>query len=232
MPILHLLPVPISDNSLNELPEATKLCVASLDTFIVERAKTARHWLKEFGQTATLNSKLLIELPKHDEVSNHWFIENVPNTDIGLMSEAGSPCIADPGNAIVTIARELGWRIQPHVGPVSLMLALMASGLNGQNFQFHGYLPQKKEALKQAIRQIEIDVNKTGSSHIFIETPYRNLSLLETLLSFLDGSIRLHISIDLTGENEFAMTKTVNQWKKSIPEAIGLKMPAIFILGK
>ena len=232
MPVLHLLPVPVSEDALGQIPPATLQAAAELRTFIVERGKTARMWLRKFNHPLPQSEINIIELPKHSEINLQWFNEYVPHESVGLMSEAGSPCIADPGSILVDLARAKGWTVKPYTGPVSLMLALMASGLNGQEFQFHGYLPQKKHDLKQALKSIEAEVIKGGASQLFIETPYRNAGLMDTILSEINPALRLHISLDLTSEREYCMTRSIAQWKKNLPELLFQKVPAIFILGK
>ncbi|HQW10748.1 MAG TPA: SAM-dependent methyltransferase [Saprospiraceae bacterium] len=231
-PEVHLIPVPISEESLFTLPVDTIEVARQLTTFLVEREKTARKWLKSFQHPIAQSDLHIIELPKHEEITKEWLMESLQDkASFGLMSESGTPCIADPGSIIVRQLHQLGWKIKPHSGPNSLILALMASGLNGQNFTFLGYLPQKQPELQSILRKIVSDIQKTGISHLFIETPYRNFKLFQTLLSTLPPDIYLSISRDLTGTEEWIRTQSIKSWKKGDYEHILNKWPTIFILG-
>jgi 16S rRNA (cytidine1402-2'-O)-methyltransferase len=148
---------------------------------------------------------------------------------VGLLSEAGLPCIADPGNIVVRLAHRKGIRVIPLTGPSSIMLALMASGLNGQNFVFHGYLPVKPDERAKALRDLENAVSKGNQTQIFIETPYRNLQMLESIVKTCHPSLTLCIAADLTLETEWIRSMPLNEWKRQKPELH--KRPAVFLIG-
>jgi len=148
------------------------------------------------------------------------------------LSEAGCPCVADPGFHVVKTARKYGYKIIPLVGPSSLLLALMASGLNGQQFSFHGYLSNDSGKLKQQIKQLEEQAIRKNYSQIFIETPYRNEKMMEALLKVLQPSTRLHVSINLTASNQVSETKSIKEWKAQKQTLHLHKSPAVFIIGR
>ncbi len=153
--------------------------------------------------------------------------------DIVFMSEAGSPCIADPGTELVNIARKYGYTVHPMTGPSSILLALMSSGMDGQHFTFRGYLPVKKQALISELKQMGKTVLRSGYTQIFIETPYRNKGLYETIVSTLSGSMRLNICLGISTDNEFVDTRTISEWQKDtgIAGRLSKKIPCVFLLG-
>jgi 16S rRNA (cytidine1402-2'-O)-methyltransferase len=148
---------------------------------------------------------------------------------MGLMSEAGMPALADPGTELIALAHNAGYRVKPLTGPSSITLALIASGLNGQNFAFNGYLPVKKEARVRSIRKLEEKLYREKQTQIFMETPYRNMALLEDLSDFCRPMTRLCIAADITGKDEFIMTRTIREWKNNFPDIH--KKPAVFVIG-
>jgi 16S rRNA (cytidine1402-2'-O)-methyltransferase len=202
-----------------------------IDEFIVENEKTARHFLKSIGTPIPQNKLIFHLLNEHStpgEISSLREVLSQPK-DIGLMSEAGCPGIADPGAPVVAMAHENNVEVIPLVGPSSILLALMASGMNGQSFVFHGYLPKDSTERRKKILQIEKDAKSKNHSQIFIETPYRNNALLGDILSVCSSSTLLCIATMLTSKEESIMTKTVGEWKKKVPEIN--KKECVFIIG-
>lgn len=203
----------------------------TLDYFIVERAKTARAELKRLGYRRPIQTAEIHELPEHlDTPTLDALLTPIQaGRDGGLLSEAGCPAVADPGALIVRRAHELGLRVRPQVGPSSLLLALMASGLNGQSFAFHGYLPQKPEERVQAIRQLERESARLQRTQLFIETPYRNTAMLASLLETCAATTLVCVARGLTGPNEWIATHTVATWRETpLPDLD--RQPTVFLL--
>jgi 16S rRNA (cytidine1402-2'-O)-methyltransferase len=227
---LFLVPVPISEIGLNwSIPLSVIDQIAKIQCFIVENAKTARHFLKQVNPKVKIDEIYMLELDKHNMNSQFDEIRNLLRTYsfTGLMSEAGMPCLADPGNLIVRMAHETGVKVKPMVGPSSILLALIASGLNGQQFRFNGYLPAKPEERKRAILGLEKEAG--SASQLFIEAPYRNDKMMDDLVSILNPGTRLMVGIDITGESEWINCQTVKWWKANRRE-IG-KIPCLFGIG-
>jgi 16S rRNA (cytidine1402-2'-O)-methyltransferase len=229
---LYIVPCPIAEEKINSIPSSTIQVIHSLKHFVVERAKTARRFIKLTQPPYTIQETEVEEMDKHEEykIPEHihgWIKNKIP---VGLLSEAGCPCIADPGFHVVRLFRDNGYKIVPLVGPSSLLLALMASGLNGQQFTFHGYLPIDEGKKKQAIRKIETSALKENYAQLVIETPYRNQKLFASFCKLLQNDTLLNISIAMTGEQEYSETKTIGQWKRS--NMTFAKNPAVFIVGK
>ena len=230
---LYIIPCPITEEDpIRTLPISTIEVIHQLKHFVAERAKTARRFIKLTEPPYAISEINVEEMDKHDQYDITEEVMAWANSrkDIGLLSEAGCPCVADPGFHVVRLFRERGYKIVPLVGPSSLLLALMASGLNGQAFTFHGYLPIDENKKKQVIRKMESTALKDNYAQILIETPYRNQKLFSAFCKYLQGETLLHISLDLTGEGEYCDSKSVNDWKKT-----GMtfpKSPAIFIIGK
>ena len=230
---LYLIPTRLGDNPpLEVLPMSIKKVIESIDYYIVENEKTARRFIKKLAPRKPqpkLNLFALNKYSKPEEIIN-YLNPCLEGIDIGLLSEAGCPGIADPGSEIVKLAHEQDIRVIPMVGPSSIILALMASGMNGQNFAFNGYLPIDVKEKKQAIKTLEKRSADTGQSQIFIETPYRNNKILEDLISTLQPNTRICVACDLTLSTEYINTQTVSAWKKI---KIDLhKRPSIFIIQK
>ncbi len=229
---LYLIPVPLGEEALHTIPTYVIQRIHQLDFFIAERAKTARRFIKRTEPQRPISDLTVFELDKHTPESG---IEDMlrplrEGKDMGLMSEAGCPGVADPGTLVVDAAHNLGARIEPLVGPSSILLALMGSGLNGQNFCFHGYLSPKKPELAKQLRAMEQQSKRHRQTQIFIETPYRNQSLIEQVLNVLSGSTRFCVAADLTKPSQYIVTKTIAQWRKQkIPNLH--KRPAIFLIG-
>lgn len=231
MPSLYLISLPIEEEAIDHIPPITAATIQNLDTFIVERTRTARRFIRKIIPSYDLDAVLFLELDKRNYESNinqaAKLMEN--SRDIGLMSESGSPCIADPGSRIVDAARQRGYKIVPLSGPSSIILSLMASGLNGQQFCFHGYLPIKEKDLKPKMAAMEKDIIKNSTTHIFIETPYRNQAIYNHLISHISERIKLCVAINLTSIQENIRTLTIAEWKKTNVQLE--KCPSIFLIG-
>lgn len=231
---LFLLPVPLGDTAaLPEiLPAKVPQTITGLRHYIAENEKTARHFIKKAAPQVEQSSLSFYTLNKFTEKSSlsSFLTPCLAGKDMGLLSEAGCPGIADPGAQIVRLAHQQNIRVIPLVGPSSITLAMMASGLNGQNFAFNGYLPIDKTARKKAIKRLEHLSFENNQAQIFMETPYRNEKLLHDLLTILNPDTRLCIARDITLNSEFISTKSVALWKK---QPVDLhKKPTIFILQK
>ncbi len=214
------------------LPQTVKRTIDFIDHYIVENDKTARKSIKEVNPEKKQSELVLFTLNKRTEVKEHLdFIKPLlQGKNMGLMSEAGCPGVADPGAVIVKLAHEKGIQVVPLVGPSSILLAMMASGMNGQSFTFHGYLPIEKDEKRASFKNLEKTSFEQNQSQIFIETPYRNNKLLEDLLQTLHPETHLCIATDITLPTEYIKTKKIIAWKK---ETIDLhKRPTIFIIHK
>ena len=227
---LYLIPSPLGDyEPARVLPEPVLQRVKELKCFVVEELRTARRFLSAAGLKGHIEELEFHTLNEHTSQSEvEALAELFTRSDVGLISEAGLPAVADPGAALVALCHRNNIEVVPLTGPSSLMLALMASGLNGQSFAFRGYLPAKSDERKQAIKDIERQSKSLNQSQIFIETPYRNDSLLQDLLQQLQPSTRLTVAADLTLPSAFIKTRTAAQWKKE-PVSIG-KRPCVFII--
>jgi 16S rRNA (cytidine1402-2'-O)-methyltransferase len=252
---LYLVPAPLdfgcaSTTPLNELmPQATLQVAARLGHWICENARTTRAYLKRVHELVPLLTDLqslnIQELPRqvhkkgdHDGSPAGSFDAKptlaaaLQGQDIGLVSEAGMPAVADPGSSVVRAAHELGMEVVPLVGPSSLLLALAASGQNGQNFAFVGYLPQDGQERIQRIRELEQLALKTGQTQMFIETPYRNTALLQALIRTLQGNARLSVSWGLTLQGSAGTrSASVKAWKQA-PTSLANDIPAVFAIGR
>ncbi len=247
---LYLVPAPLDFGCdvqaplQDVMPLATIQVAARLPCWICENAKSTRAYLKRVNDIQPLAQPLqslhIQELPrevhkKGDHTGNFdarpLLIAAMEGRDMGLVSEAGMPAIADPGSSVVRAAHDLGMQVIPLTGPMSLMLALAASGLNGQNFAFAGYLPQDAAGRTQRIRELESLALKTGQTQLFIETPYRNAALVQALLQTLQANTRLSISSGLTLDSAHTRSTTVREWKKS-PGGPDNSTPAVYALGR
>jgi 16S rRNA (cytidine1402-2'-O)-methyltransferase len=230
---LFLIPSVIAENSADyTIPQNVLKCIFELDEFIVENERTARRFLKSISYEKSLDSLILHTLNKHTEYSEiPSFINSLLNgKNIGLLSEAGCPCIADPGSEIVKLAHQHGINVKPLVGPSSILLALIASGFNGQNFAFNGYLPIDRNARVKKIKELESKANREDQTQIFMETPFRNMQLLNDILNCCKPSTLLCIAADITGSTEFLQTKSITEWKENIPQLN--KRTVVFLLYK
>jgi 16S rRNA (cytidine1402-2'-O)-methyltransferase len=229
---LYLLPTTLGgfDSIEKVLPEHNLGVMRSLNIFIVEQVRTARRLLVKIKHPTSIDEIVFLELNKHtqDEKIASYLNYALLGKSIGLLSEAGTPCIADPGAIIVKMAQQLGIKVVPLVGPNSIVLALMASGFNGQQFVFHGYLPIEKTDLIRKIKEMETNASRLDQTQIFIETPYRNEQLLENLIKTCTPQTLLCIATDLTLETENIRTLEIRQWKK---EKVDFqKKPTVFLL--
>jgi len=228
---LYLIPVPLADEAAaKSFTPYLVDTINSIKEFIVENEKTARRFLKEAGLKTPQSELLIHDYSKHNrELGKAEFFKGLQTgKDVGLMGEAGCPGIADPGAEIVEKAHRMGIKVVPLVGPNSILLALMASGFNGQSFTFHGYLPIDKLLRAKKIKELESIAERIDQTQIFIETPFRNNVLLEEILKTANPKSRLCIACDLTSATEFVQTKTIADWQKKVPELH--KRPAIFLL--
>ena len=247
---LYLIPAPLDFGCDTQaplqdvMPLGTLQVAARLSCWICENAKSTRAYLKRINELQPLSTAVqalqIQELPrevhkKGDHTGNFdarpLLVAAMEGRDMGLVSEAGMPAIADPGSSVVRAAHDLGLQVMPLTGPMSLMLALASSGLNGQNFAFVGYLPQEASGRAQRIRELESLALKTGQTQIFIETPYRNAALLQALLQTLQGNTRLALSCGLTMGNSVSRSAQVSSWKRDKP-ALALDMPTVFCIGR
>lgn len=229
---LFLLPAWLSEDAPpeNVVPAPVLERIRSLDSFIVEDARSARAYLAACRHPKAMREIAMAELNEHTAAADvpKLLAGAVAGTDTGLLSEAGLPAIADPGALLVAAAHALGVAVVPCVGPSSIALALMASGLEGQRFRFVGYLPAESAARRARIVELERHSSKHSETQIFIETPYRNESLLADLLQSCRGASRLAIAAELTSPREWIRMDTVDAWRRNIP-TLG-KRPAIFLL--
>lgn len=247
---LYLVPAPLDfgcddpADLQNSMPRGTLKVASQLQYWICENAKSARAYLKRVNDIVPLRSALQTlhfqELPrevhkKGDHGGNfdarHLLTPALQGNDMGLVSEAGMPAVADPGSSVVRAAHDLGIEVIPLTGPVSLLLALAASGLNGQNFAFAGYLPQNPAERSQRVKELESLALKTGQTQLFIETPYRNAAMLQTLLQTLQHNTRLAVCSGLTLSRGVCCSDSVKNWRKKT-SALDNSTPAVFALGR
>ena len=230
---LYLLPTPIAQGSLNSaLPPTVITLARRIEHFLVEDAKSARAFLKQLGHPKPLRELSIVEIghaPADADLAT-WLAPLQAGADIALLSEAGCPAVADPGATLVAAAHRHGWAVQPLIGPSSIILALMASGLNGQRFRFVGYVPISSEERASTIRALESQ--SKDETQIFIETPYRNAALFDALLQHCRPTTRLAVAVDLTGDAEFIRQFTIDQWRthRSTAHSALAKQPAVFCL--
>lgn len=230
---LYLIPTTLGEMDPHDvLPQTVKRAIDFIDDYIVENEKTARKFIKSIHPEKVQSSLRLSALNKHTDVSeyNAMIAPCLNGMNVGLMSEAGCPGVADPGAVIVKIAHEKGIQVVPLVGPSSILLAMMGSGMNGQSFAFNGYLPIDKGEKKAALKNFENLSSTKNQSQIFIETPYRNNKLLEDLLSALQPNTHLCIATDITLPTEYIKTLRVADWKKTKVDLHN--RPTIFIIHK
>jgi 16S rRNA (cytidine1402-2'-O)-methyltransferase len=230
---LYLIPTTLGDNEpLEVLPLSVKKVVEQLDHFIVENQKTARSFIKKITPKKSQPSLILMSIDKYAEaleVSRYLDVCD-QGISVGLLSEAGVPAIADPGAEVVKLAHKKNIQVVPLVGPSSIILAMMASGMNGQSFAFNGYLPIEKSDRKKAIKQLEKLSFDKNQSQIFIETPYRNEKMMIDLKSALSSGTSLSIACDITLSSEYIKTLPIEKWAKENPDLH--KRPTIFIIHK
>lgn len=229
---LYLIPVPLGPVApATGLTAEVLTAIRPLTHFVVENAKSARAFLKAAGTDLPLQDLKLEELNEHTrhEALDALLTPLRNGQDVGLLSEAGCPAVADPGANLVALAQKEGIRVVPFVGPSSLLLSLMASGLNGQRFAFHGYLPAKEVDRSKALRELEQESRKKQQTQLFIETPYRNRQMFDALLATCQPNTRLCIATDLTLPGESIRTRSIQAWKKQTPPDIE-RRPTVFLL--
>ncbi len=230
MPVVYLVPSVLDEAATETIPLYIVNAVKDCQVIFAENERTARRFLKSICRHLIIDNYEWFTIHKAEEDQKNTFIQKIKEgKNIAIISEAGCPGIADPGQILIEAAQKMNAIVKPLVGPSSILLALMASGLNGQQFEFTGYLPIDNLERVKAIKDLEITSQKKRSTIIFIETPYRNNQMIETLLKTCKPSTRLCIAAALTGPEEFIQTKTVEEWKK---EKTGFhKKPVIFLLG-
>ncbi len=230
---LYLIPTPLAENTLDKMvtAEMTEV-IKSLDYFLVENVRTARRFISSLKLNIDIEGLRFEVLDKNTNLESAEKIcaPLLEGKNVGIMSEAGCPGIADPGNLAVKFAHKHGLSVFPLVGPSSIFMALMASGFNGQSFAFHGYLPIEQRPRKEKIQQLEKEAYKSDQTQIFMETPYRNQQLLKDLLTSCKPFTQLCIARDISGDHQYINTKTVKEWKK-INVALH-KIPTVFLIHK
>ena len=229
---LYLIPVTLGDTPIpNVLPSYNKEIILGIRHFIVEELRTARRFLKAVEKSIDIDSLTFYEMGKHADVSrfNQYLEPLRKGQSVGVISEAGCPAVADPGADVVAIAQREGLRVVPLVGPSSILLAVMASGFNGQSFAFHGYLPIDTGARTKRLKQLESRSAAEHQTQLFIETPYRNEKLMADLLATCNPQTRLCIAAGLTTEQEYVRSQSIRDWKKNGLPQIS-KIPTIFAI--
>lgn len=233
MPIVYLIPAPLQEDGMDALAASLLPLISSCQVFYVENERTTRRYFKQLwrtyapGTTIDIDAYTWINIAA-DNVNSSFRQHLKENKTIGIVSEAGCPGVADPGQTLAGIAQESGATVKPLVGPSSILLALMASGMNGQSFTFHGYLPVDQAGRSRALKELESDSAKNNRTQLFIETPYRNMQMLETILKTCRPDTKLCIAADITGKDEFIRTLPISQWKQQQPSLH--KRPVMFLL--
>jgi 16S rRNA (cytidine1402-2'-O)-methyltransferase len=228
---LYLIPALLADLPVSTvIPNGTLDLIRKLDTFIVEEVRTARRFLIKAGIQTPVDDLNFLVFNEHsgDADIREYLLGALNGHDIGLLSEAGVPCVADPGSLIVKEAHVLGIRVVPLTGPSSLLLALMASGFNGQNFAFVGYLPADQASRNRKIKELEKAITDKNQTQIFIETPYRNLQMFKSLIAACRSETLLCMATGITGPEEVIVSMTIAEWRRQHPEIN--KKPTIFLL--
>ena len=227
---VYLLPMLLHEEGFESMPSDVLTWIQQCDAFFVENEKTARRYFKKLWKEMVIDDYTWHAIHKVENEQIHAFSQLLKQgKNIGILSEAGCAGIADPGQILVAAAQELGAIVKPYTGPSSLLLALMGSGMNGQNFHFHGYLPIDALERKKKIQALEADIKQTGVTQLFIETPYRNNQLFEAITQNCHPGTKLCVAMELTGPNEWIKTQSVANWKNSKPELH--KKLVVFLLG-
>ena len=232
---VYLIPTFLNEQDIHVIPPYVLDAVKDCQAFFVENERSARRYLKSLWKEMVIDNYQWFVIDKHasaitkETETNRTFKKILSEEkNIGIISEAGCPGVADPGQLLIDISHDLGATVKPLVGPSSILLALMGSGMNGQQFQFVGYLPIDNIQRVRAIKDLEQESSRKNCTQLFIETPYRNNQLLEMLLKSCNPGTRLCIAANLTASNEFIHTKTISEWKKQVPDIH--KQPAIFLI--
>jgi 16S rRNA (cytidine1402-2'-O)-methyltransferase len=228
--VIYLIPSVLHETATETIPAYVKDAVGKCQVFFVENERTARRYLKSIWKEMVIDNYTWVLIDKTNNVGTLTAFNKAlkENKTIGIISEAGCPGIADPGQLLTDAAHTAGATVKPLVGPSSILLALMASGMNGQQFQFVGYLPIDTTQRREAVKELEAESARKKCTQVFIETPYRNNQLLETLIKTGKPTTKLCIAVDITAPTEFIHTKTLADWKKQLPDLH--KRPAIFCM--
>lgn len=232
MPTLYLIPTLLADDTAEQvLPPNIRTIIESTDAYFVENVRSARRFISGLKTTRVIDQTTFFDLDKDTPPADtrrqiQELTERKRNA--GVLSEAGCPGVADPGSVVVGMAHSLGWRVEPLVGPSSILLALMASGMSGQSFIFHGYLPIERQDRIRAIRHLEKEAQQRQQTQIFMETPYRNDALFADIIAACEQNTRLCVACNLTAADAFVRTRTIREWKTQIPDL--RKKPTVFLL--
>lgn len=230
---LFLIPTPLSDNSLNTLSPQIQEITQELNVFFVENIRTARRFISSLKLGKVIDELTFFELSKDTPPADTLAqLEKLlkTNTNVGVLSEAGCPGVADPGAVAVKLAHQLGIEVVPLVGPSSILMALMASGMSGQSFVFHGYLPIEKSQRIVRLKELERQARSQNQSQIFIETPYRNNAVLDDIVTHCQADTLVTVACNLTDVGGFVQTLNISQWRKIKPDLH--KKPTVFLIGK
>ena len=228
---VHLIPIALAEEGFNHLPVLIKERINVCEIFFAENIRTARRAFKKIDKEFDIDARTWFEIGNKEEVHLKEFKDYLQNgKTIGIVSESGCPGIADPGQQLIAAAQKEGFKVHPVTGPNSILLALMGSGLNGQHFEFLGYLPITPGERDKKIKELERKSKAESCTMIFIETPYRNNQMFQSLVNGLQQETKLCIAYHLTSTEEWIKTKTIAEWKKQVVELP--KQPAIFLIGK
>lgn len=232
MPTLYLIPTLLADDTADGvLPPTIRETIAQTDAFFVENVRTARRFITSLKTGRIIDETTFFDLTKDTPpAETRKQIQELTERkrNAGVLSEAGCPGVADPGSVVVGMAHSLGWRVEPLVGPSSILLALMASGMSGQSFVFHGYLPIEKQDRVRTLRHLEKKAQQKQQTQIFMETPYRNDALFADILASCQAETRLCVACNLTAPDAFVRTRSVREWKTQVPDL--RKKPTVFLL--
>lgn len=232
MPTLYLIPTLLADDTADGvLPTTIRETIAQTDAFFVENVRTARRFITSLKTGRIIDETTFFDLTKDTPpAETRKQIQELTERkcNAGVLSEAGCPGVADPGSVVVGMAHSLGWRVEPLVGPSSILLALMASGMSGQSFVFHGYLPIEKQDRVRTLRHLEKEAQQKQQTQIFMETPYRNDALFADILASCQAETRLCVACNLTAPDAFVRTRSVREWKTQVPDL--RKKPTVFLL--
>lgn len=232
-PALYLIPVMLGETPVEQvIPSYNTTVVSNLKYFIVENIRSARRFLKKSNRDIDIDSLTFYELNKHTDRNSiaDYLLPMKRGESVGVISEAGCPAVADPGAEVVAIAQQEGYRVVPLVGPSSMLMAIMASGFNGQSFAFHGYLPIEADDRAKRLKQLESRAYNEEQTQLFIETPYRNQKLAEDILLHCKPQTQLCIAMNISCEDEYIVTRNVKAWKGKLPEMH--KKPCVFLIYK
>ena len=233
-PALYLIPVTLGETEINQvLPSYNHDIIVNIKHFVVENIRSARRFLKKVEKSIDIDELTFYELNRHTD--RNFIAEYLKPLEeekpVGIISEAGCPAIADPGADVVAIAQKKGFKVIPLVGPSSIIMSVMGSGFNGQSFAFNGYLPVDQSERVKALRRLENKIYNEDQTQLFIETPYRNGKMFETIINALKPNTKLCVAAGITCPEEYIKTKTIAQWKKDPLPDMG-KIPAVFLLYK